>query len=652
MKMRVAYVSTCGAGHLNTLRSLWEHWAEGDARLFLLCFADEPVPFDKEPNVVVITCNVEKPSENATVFNEVRRQHLQAALHVWLHDYRPTLIVYDFFCLEARVVSRALAVPAICSVPATLKPTETETCSDALLPKEHFYWVWREPYPVAIAPVAFLGPRVVDVHSCCGGGGPPYPGCKDVFRYKKRAVVTFGTVIPHYAGCQERLAQLMLQLDELVQQERDTYFLFVGVQGPDRWANCDSLVGEKRCDLVTDVFQRFQVETLIFHGGGNTYAEALAAEVPKMLVCPFFGDQFETTRQVGNCYSGDLLEDWKDLEVRSYGDDVSHIGAPFGERFPDFFRPGDLVFGHRRHRSALQQTFSHTNLHLEHYKPFAEFAHPEAGELPAIADVYNDEFLKGTRSPDSTGGGEYYHRLREFAAERDSVHHLMANLPEEHRLVHYCLLLLNLTISKWNGRIHFVLGPPDELGPATRIELKHIEAHWKDFCDDIIFYNLQGRRIPAPWSCPTKPKPKPDDGFGDGIPLQENALIRPLMHIPGRMPVVWGREKSYHSVLEKVSQRHLPLLDLYGWRTGYLDAEDLQRLQRALYPGWTVSVNWCAQRVWYYYYKKEHTEIQLWPWTYLHHFYLDQAGLGSPKNSMDRQIEMQKALEGLAEGKK
>jgi hypothetical protein len=514
--------------------------------------------------------------------------------------------------------------------------------------------VWREPYPVAIAPVAFLGPRIVDVHGCSGGRGPPYPGCKDVFRYKKRTVVTFGTVIPHYAGCQERLAQLMRQLDELVQQERDTYFLFVGVQGPTARANCDSLVGEKRCDLVTDIFQRFGVGTLIFHGGGNTYAEALAAEVPNMLVCPFFGDQFETARQVGNCYSGDLLEDMKNLRVRSY-DNVSHIGAPFKDRFPDFFHPGDLVFGHRRHRSALQQAFPQINLHLEHYKPFADFAHPEAGELPAIADVYNDELgsRKGNLSTVAASAGtvEYFHRLLEFAEERDAVHHLMANLSEEHRLVHYCLLLLNLTISKWNGRIHFVLGPESELGPATRIELKHIEAHWKDFCDAIIFYDLQGRRIPAPWSA--KPKPlnplKPE--VSEGIPLKENALIHPLMHIPGRMPVVWGREKSYHSTLEKVSQRHLPLLDLYGWRTGYLDAQDLQRLQCALFPTWTVSVNWCHQRVWYYYYKKEHTEIQLWPWTYLHHFYLDQAGLGSEQN-LDRQFEMQKAIEGVSEEKK
>lgn len=632
---RVAYVSTCGAGHLNTLQSLWKE--QGEGRLFLLRFSDEPIPFTNEPDVVVLTCNQKKPSENAAVFNEVRRQHLQAPLHVWLHDYRPTMIVYDFFCIEARIISRVLGVPAICSIPATLKPDETDTCSDAVLVKEHFYWIWREPYPVAIGPVAFLGPRPLEKkHS--------YPGYSSPYYFKKRVVVTFGTVIPHYEGCKERLAHLMIQLEELVvAKKEDTFFIFAGLEGTDG-KNCEFLFGAKQCDL-TDIFDRFHPDLLIFHGGGNTYSEALAARVPRMLVCPFFGDQFETARQEGNVYSGNLLEDVERVKEHNYSSLSATIklNVPFKDRFPHFFRPGDLLFGHRRHRNALQKAFPHIDFHLDHYRPFAEFAHPELGELPAIADVYNDELglLQGPLSGDDT---PYHKRLFDVAMFRNAIQHRVAHLPEEYRLVHYCVEIIELTIRKWNGRIHFVLGLEHEMGPATRIELDHIEKQWKDFSDAVIFYNVEGERVPAPWSCPAKPTPppKPPKPEVSGIPLKENALIHPLMTIPGRMPLVWGREKSYVSTLEKVSQRHLPLLDHYGWRTGYLDQADLQRLQQALLPTWTVSVNWCHQRVWYYYYTKEHTEVQIWPWTYLHHFYLDQAGIATDSN---RQFEMQKSIE-------
>jgi hypothetical protein len=631
--MRVAYVSTCGAGHLNTLRSLWKKWPQQQRRLFLLRFADEPLPVLEEEtssrDVIVLTCNQNKPSENATVFNETRRQLLQPALHVWLHDYRPTLIVYDFFCLEARVLSRVLGVPAICSIPATLRPGEKETCSDALLVKEHFYWVWRDPYPVAIEPVAFLGQR--------------RRKCTRTFGHNaKIAVVTFGTVIPHYEGCKERLNQLMLQMERLVFRQKETTFIFAGIQGP-AGRNTISYPDPEDCDLI-DVFREAKPGLLIFHGGGNTYAEALAARVPKILVCPFFGDQFETARQEGNVYSdgGDLLEDVKKAKEHLYSEEVTiERHYPFNDRFPDYFRTGDLVFGHRRHRTALQKQFPQVNLHLEHYKPFADFAHPEVGELPAIADVYNDELGLLNSNSSSSSNSPYQERLLDVALARSSICQTLVSLPPDHRLVHYCLEILKLTIGKWKGRIHFVLGPSHELGPATQMELDYIERNWKDVCDAILFYNVWGERVPAPWSCPTKKKLENTPG---PISLKENAMVRGLCSIPGRMPLVWGREKSYSSTVEKLSHRHLPLLDHYGWRTGYLDKEDLQKLQRALLPSWSVSVCWCRQRVWFYYYTKEHTEVQIWPWTYLHHFYLNQAGA---ETDMERQFKMQEEIEKL-----
>lgn len=627
---RVAYVSTCGAGHFNTIRSIWSRDHSVGSRLFLVRFSDEVLPLlDEKDDVVILTCNERRPSENATIFNGVRAAALQDALHVWLHDYRPTLIVYDFFCLEARAVAYLLGVPAICSIPATLKSDEKETCSDAVLPKEHFYWIWRNPYEVSIEPVAFLGPRMGNISK------PRYQGFANFYKYLGCTLVTFGTVVPHYDGCKTRLTRIMEQLEQLILQDKDNFYIFAGIQGPPL-DNCDSYYGPNTCDLK-DFFQYAPINRLIFHGGGNTYAEALAARVPKILVCPFFGDQFETARQEGNQYSGNLLQDVARIKEHVYPEDAPLLGIPFTDSFPDYFKRGDLVFGHRRHRAALQKAFPQVNLHLEHYKPFATFANPGAGDLPSIADVYNDEISLLTNDIVDPSSSLYHARLSELVANRSRAERTMIHLPTDHRLVFHCLDILERTIEKWGGRIHFVLGPLNELGSATKIELDYIEEHWTQLCDSILFYDLQGKRIPVPWSCPLKLKPTTSCKS-----LEFDEFVKPLLQIPGRMPIIWGRVKSQVSRNEKSDNRHLPLLDIFGWRTGYLNQEDLARLQEAVLPSWNVSVNWCRQKVWYYYYKNS-VELQIWPWTFLHCFYLNEAGV---ETNRERQFEMQQLIEG------
>lgn len=634
--MRVAFVSTCGAGHLNTIRSIWEGMK--GAHLFLVRFRDEPVPFENHDRVTVITMNEDRPSEEARLFNTMRYRQLRDALHVWMYDFAPTLIVYDFFCLEAYHVSRVMGIPAICSIPATLKPYEKETCSDAILPKEHFYWVWREPYPVAISPVAFLGPA--RRHAPKDGGAlmgrlvRASLGCTVV-------VVTFGTVIPTYAGCQERLADIMSQIKIYIRNRSDMFVIYAGIQGPDL-PNCASLRYEE-CHLPT-LLSACHVHTLIFHGGGNTYAEALAARVPRMLVCPFFGDQFETALQCGNMFSGNLAQDMANLQMRVYsgGHERPTYTRPFEDRFPDYWRPGDLLFGHRRHRAALQKAFPQVNLHLEHYAAFGTFAAPEKGDLPAIADVYNDQL--GSKGPGIQTGDEspFGQRLVQVAEKRKESAPDLAHLSEEHRLVHYCLQILDVTIKAGN-KIHFVLGPLGELGPATEIELTHIRQNWDSLCDRILFYDLEGRRIAAPLKRPTKPPSKPPIKIDR---LLDDDVSRSLEY-PGRVPFLIGRCKTSWSIAEKRVQRKLPVLDCKGWRTTYVNKEDLKQLQAHLWGNWLVSVNWCKQHVWYYYYPAnrdsgETTELQVWPHVYLHCFYLNQAG---QETDRDAQFRAQDAID-------
>lgn len=150
-------------------------------------------------------------------------------------------------------------------------------------------------------------------------------------------------------------------------------------------------------------------DAVVFHGGGNTYAELLTLNKGiKAVVCPFFGDQFETARQIGCLYSGNIA---KDLEraPKLYCDEMSLTTVPSIGIFPDYWKQGDLLFGQKLHRRALQLKFPSIELHLEHYKPFQQISSKTS--LPAIADVYNDEHLNTEPRPD----GEFSERFECFA---------------------------------------------------------------------------------------------------------------------------------------------------------------------------------------------------------------------------------------------
>ena len=612
---KIAFVSTCGAGHLNTLQSLWD--THVSSHLFLLRFKDDPLPFQETDRLTVLTLNEKRPSEVASEFNRVRSKGLVNTLHIWMYDFAPTLIVYDFFCVEARHVSREMGIPAICSIPATLKNDETSTCSDAFLHPEHFYWVWRQPYQVAIRPVAFLGPRRQD--PCLRTR--TFTLCYQC--WENVVIVTFGTVVPKYDGCKERLGRIMVQIDQLAQMHPETLFVFAGIDEPQKRDNCAS--GK---DLHVPTLLTEKVTVVLFHGGGNTFSEALQARIPYFLACPFFGDQFETARQCGNVYSGDLIDDFTHLQPYSY--DNVQIAHPFQDTIVDYWTNGDLLFGHRRHRDSLQVSFPMMNFHLNHYAKFATFANP-IHDLPAIADVYNDELAHSCDDDDDST--EYGRRLSDVAFARKSFP--CDHLPEEHRLVHYCIQMMRLIHSKWKGRIHFVLGPLDELGIATNLELDEIRNDWHTYKDIVIFYNLQGKRIPAPLVRPTKKY-----HTSTTAALQHDSVSTPIVEIAGRMPLVWGRTKTLESIHEKMACRKLFVYDKIGWRTGYLNRDDLELVLNHVDQSFTVSVNWCKQRVWHFEYHSIETELQVWPWIYLYCFYMNMAGIETDRDYQHQVYEL------------
>lgn len=628
---RVAYVTVPYLGHSSVLLQEWT--SNHDSHLILLCFSDDTLPTaaiqeenDNRSVVTVLKTRIARPSECAAVFNQARYDLLKDVVHCVLAEFSPELVVYDFFCLEAREAARKLGVPAVCSVPALLKSTETDTCSDGILPREHMYWIWKHPYSVALKePVRFLGPRVPL-------SLPFIPNMYDFVGGDRLIYVCFGTVVPRYPNCRDQIYKILLE----IAQATDYVFVLINLTDYAHVFADDSCSHVHLVPYVDlqQLFGAFPPVAFIFHGGGNSYSEAVAHDVRCLLVCPFFGDQFETARVVGNQYEEGKLVDGIQYALRHPVPKPNPIVDTQYEDFSDFFCQGDLVFGHSRHRRALQERFPSIDLHLEHFANFDTFACPQDGHLPAIADVYNDEQQQQQQGEEHI---PYYARLKEFRASRHFHLPSTGCEEDEHCLVYYCLQLLMLTVEKWHNKIHFVLGPMEELGKATQIELDFVKKNWARLKDAVIFYNLQGIRIPAPFFVRERKIRK--EAFEGSMLLVSHLELFALS------PFVEGRAKSALSVADKIERRGLPVLDYFAFRTGYIDNRDLEVAQQRLpHAGaWDVCVTWGDLRVHFYYYLKMGVEVQLWPWVYLHNFHRDQRQ--EEKTNRLKQREIQDKIE-------
>jgi hypothetical protein len=171
--------------------------------------------------------------------------------------------------------------------------------------------------------------------------------------------------------------------------------------------------------------------------------------------------------------------------------------------------------------------------------------------------------------------------------------------------------------------------------------LDYIRTHWNDLSNFVIFYNLQGKRIPAPFFI-TERKVRTFE-------YEEGSSMTTTTHLALKKcsPFVEARQKSHASAEDKRVRRGLPVLDVYAYRTGYIDPKDLSLAQENLPHdnSWDVHVIWCDQRVHYYYYLSLRVEVQLWPWIYLHNFHRDQASPSGGITNLRDQRRVQDELE-------
>lgn len=266
-----------------------------------------------------------KTSTDPTVFNESRAAcpHLNAALQNYLTQQAPHVVVYDYFCVEVARLCHRLSIPAVVSVSGNLQrntkfPHATldtgVPCADSKLYREALYVFWR-PYHIEHSR------QVLAQFDMRRGDNVLFPGtCQSKpsdytldLHDKPLVYISMGTVIPNSMDHVSDMMELYVCLLEYMttaSKYRTYRYLFVtsSLQIQSRFEQLDIAsfgidVQFKQHVNQWRVLNDPMCQLFITHGGSHSFAEALEARVP-MLVVPFFGNQWATGNEVASCQLG------------------------------------------------------------------------------------------------------------------------------------------------------------------------------------------------------------------------------------------------------------------------------------------------------------------------------------------------------------
>jgi len=240
-------------------------------------------------------------------------------------DFKPDLIIYDFFSLEGHLVGKILNIPFFCSIPALIGPfvhqeylkkkladpgnlaaiktiqtkypdilavEKIEMISDGLhLPaSKNFLWSYS-----ALTPKDFLTGRVK--HNYIFVGRLDWPPT-DFFVSKPLVYFSLGTVVMDNLWNQQPEIKNKLKetIEKLTKLWSQTNFnvLFVARgrnlanQYPKNW---------QVVDYADQIKVLSKAAVFVTHAGGSSFHEAVLAKVP-MVAMPFFGDQPLIAKQI------------------------------------------------------------------------------------------------------------------------------------------------------------------------------------------------------------------------------------------------------------------------------------------------------------------------------------------------------------------
>ena len=260
-------------------------------------------------------------------------------------EFKPDLIIYDFFSVEGYLAGKKLNIPYWCSVPAMIGPFDNQDYRDrkfsdpinveALKEIQERFGVKISADEVEMVSDGFLVPGLVNlVWSFSqltlpdfrrGRADKPYVFVgnlrgdnfeKTNFKNPKPLVYfSFGTVVMNNLWNQQEETRENLKrfFGELAKiwGEKNYQIIFV-TQGksvlekyPENWWVYDSV------DQV-EILSR--ADLFVTHGGSNSFHEAVMQKVP-MAVIPFFGDQLLVAKRIEELGFGEKVGGSQDIDT-------------------------------------------------------------------------------------------------------------------------------------------------------------------------------------------------------------------------------------------------------------------------------------------------------------------------------------------------
>lgn len=323
MAKKILLFSPPFSGHLNVLKNIiWKYQEDFDFHLVITGWKNIQPDLNDITIPVTILARTNLSETDPAIWTLPRVVELMEDCLKVAREYKPDLIIYDFFSLEGNLVGKNLKIPYWASIPAligpfthqdylntklglqinlsaikelqtkfssTFNPRQIEMISDGLHIPGQKNLIWS--YPV-LTPHDFMTYRQPNNYIFVGYPASLNTGITEHQTTTKPLVYfSFGTVVMdnlwnQQVEIQDGLKTFVGHLANLSKnQEYDVIFVSRAKQILDNYPSNWHVI-----DYADQIIALSQASIFITHAGANSFHEAVLKKVP-MIAIPFFGDQ-------------------------------------------------------------------------------------------------------------------------------------------------------------------------------------------------------------------------------------------------------------------------------------------------------------------------------------------------------------------------
>jgi hypothetical protein len=455
-------------------------------------------------------------------WTERRQTELLPRVMEFIRDHGPfTTIVYDTFCTEGFFASKIMGIPSICSISS--QSFHEKSVQTSILGVD-VYKVSDGPWILADVNIQWSQP-VSEWHAQklteSGMNPVAYPKQNILSRIAIRDTVyiSMGTIImghlwKHNESVREFVKMLIVTVCNLCTIHYPGVRIVVTTMGNKEVETYGKEhIENKNIQYVNYADQPRELKralVFVFHGGNNSFQEAVQARVSYMVAVPFFGDQHETSEIIDKsnmgvhvklkCKDKILTSSRKERDLqhmvfclrkhmkrvryrhREYNpySYVNENSAPDVSYFINMgkiqFQNGDLLFGCNEDRQHyVDLTKSDNEIKLNRFCHYSELCDSENRSLPRVLDIYHDSIISKNRSHVHTLFDETLEEYSNYLQDKGlGIDTSWCNMFTQSSWEDICKAGIDFFIQR-GVTIHFIIGPhyQSHVHRVTREELYH-----------------------------------------------------------------------------------------------------------------------------------------------------------------------------------